>query len=133
MQQYRRGNRSVSLINFHLVWIPKRRKKVLVGEVEKRLREIIWETCQENDWQVIVLEIMPDHVHLVVNVPPVISAHQIVKAIKAKSSRLLRQQFPHLRKLPSLWTHSYLASTAGNVSTDTIRHYIEEQKAVDVT
>lgn len=133
MQQYRRGNHSVSLINFHLVWIPKRRKKVLVGEIEKQLRQIIWEVCQEQDWQIIALEIMPDHVHLLVNVPPVVPAHKIVKAIKGRSSRLLRKQFPYLCKLPSLWTSSYLASTAGNVSTETVRRYIEEQKHVDVT
>ena len=101
------------MINFHLVWIPKRRKGVLVGDVEKRLREIIWDTCKEKDWQIIALEIMPDHVHLFVNV--------------------LRKEFPHLLKLPSLWTHSYFVSTAGNVSNETIRRYIEEQRHHDVT
>lgn len=77
MQQYRRKNSSVSLVNYHVVWIPKRRKKVLVGDVEKRLRQIIWEVCQEKDWQIIALEIMPDHVHLFVNVPPDVAAHNV--------------------------------------------------------
>lgn len=133
MQQYRKSNHSVSLVNYHLVWIPKRRKKVLVNNVEKRLREIVWQVCQEKGWIVIALEIMPDHIHLLVNVPPTVPAHQIVKAIKGRSSRLLRQEFPHLLKLPSLWTHSYFVSTAGNVSSETVQRYIEEQKHSDVT
>ncbi len=128
MHEYRRKNYSVSLVNYHLVWIPKRGKKVLVGEVEKRLRQIIWEVCQENDWHVLALEIMPDHLHLFVNAFSDVSAHKIVKAIKGRSSRLLRKEFLHLLKLPSLWTHSYFAATAGNVSSETIRAYIESQK-----
>lgn len=132
-QQYRRNSHTVSLVNYHLVWIPKRRKKVLVGDVEKRLRQIIWEVCQEKTWIVIALEIMSDHVHLLVNVPPNIAAHEVVKAIKGRSSRYLRQEFPHLLKLPSLWTHSYFVSTTGNVSSETIRKYIEEQRHHDIT
>ncbi|MEQ8468478.1 IS200/IS605 family transposase [Coleofasciculus sp. E1-EBD-02] len=128
MQQYRKSNHSVSMVNYHLVWTPKRRKKVLTGDVEKRLRDIIWEVCQGKEWVVIALEIMPDHVHLFVNTPPKVAAHQVVKAIKGRSSRLLRQEFPILLKLPSLWTHSYFVSTAGNLSNTTVRRYIENQK-----
>jgi putative transposase len=132
-QQYRNSHHTVSLVNYHLVWIPKRRKKVLVGDVEKRLREIIWEVAREKDWKIIALEIMPDHIHLFVNVPPQVAPHQVAKAIKGRSSRLLRQEFPHLLKLPSLWTHSYFVSTAGNVSSETIKRYIEEQRHHDTT
>ncbi len=121
------------MINFHLVWIPKRRKRVLIGDVEKRLREIIWDTCKEKDWKIIALEIMPDHVHLFVNVLPDIAARQVAAQIKGRSSRYLRKEFPHLLKLPSLWTHSYFVSTAGSVSNETIRRYIEEQRHHDVT
>lgn len=133
MQQYRRKNHSVSLVNYHLVWIPKRRKKILIGDVENRLRTIIWEVCQEKEWKIIALEIMPDHVHLFVNVIPEIAPHQVANAIKRRSSRLLRQEFPHLLKLPSVWTSSYFVSTAGNVSSDTVRMYIEEQRHHDTT
>lgn len=133
MQQYRRKNSSVSLVNYHLVWLPKRRKKILIGEVENRCRQIIWEVCQENEWKIIALEIMPDHVHLFVNVPPDVAAHKVANAIKGRSSRYLRLEFPHLMKLPSLWTHSYFVSTAGNVSSETVRKYIEEQRHHDTT
>ncbi|MFL9454184.1 IS200/IS605 family transposase [Tolypothrix bouteillei VB521301_2] len=122
-----------SLVNYHLVWIPKRRKKILIGDVENRLRTIVWEVCQEKEWKIIALEIMPDHVHLFVNVPPEIAPHQVANAIKGRSSRLLRQEFPRLLKLPSLWTSSYFVSTAGNVSSDTVRRYIEEQRHHDTT
>jgi putative transposase len=117
------------MVNYHLVWTPKRRKHVLTGDIESRLREIIWEVCQEKKWAIIALEIMSDHIHLFVNVPPNVAAHQVVKAIKGRSSRLLRQEFPQLLKLPSLWTHSYFVSTAGNVSNETVRRYIENQKS----
>jgi putative transposase len=73
---------------------------VLVGEVELRLRQIVWDVCLERDWIVIALEITCDRVHLLVNVPPNVAAHEVVKAIKGRSSRYLRQEFPHLLKLP---------------------------------
>jgi putative transposase len=129
MQEYRRESHVVSLVNFHFVWIPKRRKKVLIGDVAKRLRQIVWEACYEKGWEVIALEIMPDHVHLFVNVSTSDTPHKVIKLIKGRSSRLLRAEFPHLLKLPSLWTHSYFVSSAGNVSSETIKQYIENQKA----
>lgn len=101
---------------------------MLTGDIENRPREIIWGVCQEKKWVIIALEIMPDHIHLFVNVPPNIAPHQVVKAIKARSSRLLRQEFPQLLKLPSLWTHSYFVSTALHVSNETVRRYIENQR-----
>lgn len=128
MQQYRRCRHSVSMVNYHIVWTPKRRKAVLVGGIEKRLRDIIWDVCKEKEWAIIALEIMPDHVHLFVNVAPNCAPHQVVKAVKGRSSRFLRQEFPQLLKLPSLWTHSYFVSTSGNVSNETVRRYIENQK-----
>jgi len=128
MQQYRRCRHSVSMVNYHFVWTPKRRKSVLVGAVEKRLRDIIWDVCKEKEWAIIALEIMPDHVHLFVNVAPIHAPHQVIKAVKGRSSRLLRQEFPQLLKIPSLWTRSYFVSTSGNVSNETVRRYIENQK-----
>ena len=115
------------MINFHLVWIPKRRKRVLVGDVEKRLREIIWDTCKEKDWQIIALEIMPDHVHLFLNSPPDLAPDQLMFRIKGASSRYLRKEFPDLKKMPSMWTRSYFVSTAGGVSSETIIKYIAAQ------
>ncbi|MGL5871892.1 MAG: IS200/IS605 family transposase [Xenococcaceae cyanobacterium] len=128
-QQYRHDNHSVSLINYHFVWCPKRRKKVLVEDIAKRLRELIWQKASELECVVIALEIDPDHIHLFLGCPPTIAPYQIVHRIKGASSRILRQEFPELLKLPSLWTHSYFVSTAGNVSRETIKKYIQNHSA----
>lgn len=99
-----------------------------MGQVEARFKELVQELCQENDWLMIAMEVMPDHVHLFLNVLPTDSPADIMAALKGTTSRLLRQEFKHLQHLPSLWTRSYFVSTAGNVSSETIQRYVEEQK-----
>lgn len=128
---YQRSKHHVFLINYHLVWCPKRRRKVLTGAVETRLKQIIGEVASELNIQVLALEVMPDHLHLFVSSRPELCLTHIVKAMKGRSSRVLREEFPDLQRMPSLWTHSYFVSTAGNVSADTIKKYIEEQKTRD--
>lgn len=127
-QSYRHKTTSVTLINYHFVWIPRRRRKVLVGEVEKRLLELIQETAQKLDCEVLAVEIMPEHVHLFLNCPPTLAPDQIMFRIKGYSAKVLREEFPHLLKMPSMWTRSYFCSTAGNVSSATMQRYIAEQK-----
>ncbi len=124
--EYRIGNHSKGNAVVHLVWIPKRRKRVLIGEVAKRLRQIINELALQKDWDVLALEVTPDHVRLFVEHQPNIAINQIVKAFKGCSSYMLRKEFPQLLKLPSLWTNSYFYSTAGQVSADVITRYIED-------
>ncbi|BAI91453.1 IS200/IS605 family transposase [Limnospira platensis] len=123
---YRHGNHSVGLAHVHLVWIPKRRKKVLVSNVKLRLAAILNEVARENEWRLKALEIAPDHVHVLVEHGSQVAIHQIVKAMKVRSSRLLRQEFPHLCKLPSLWTRAYFYDTTGKVSTARIMAYIND-------
>jgi putative transposase len=125
--KYRHDKTKVYLVNYHLIWCPKRRKPVLVGKIKERLEEIINEVANEKEIEIFALVVNPDHVHLFISANPMIPAHKIVKAFKGRSSRLLRKEFPELLKLPSLWTRSYFVSTAGNVSSETIQHYIEEQ------
>jgi putative transposase len=127
-QVYRHKTTSVSLINYHLIWCPKRRRRVLVNAVQVRLYGLIREVAAELDCTVLALEIMPDHVHLFLSAPPTLAPNQIVRRIKGRSSRVLRQEFPHLLRLPSLWTRSYFVSTAGHVSSQTIQRYIAEQR-----
>ncbi|MEM3378872.1 MAG: IS200/IS605 family transposase [Candidatus Bathyarchaeia archaeon] len=124
---YQHDRTKVFLINYHLVWTPKRRKPVLVGKIKERLEQVIKETAEEIGIAVLSLVVNPDHVHLFVSTNPMIPAHKIVKQFKGKSSRVLRQEFPELLKLPSLWTRSYFVSTAANVSAETIQKYIEAQ------
>jgi len=125
--KYKHSRNKVFLINYHLIWCPKRRKKVLVGDIKTRLEQIINEVAKEKNIDILALEIMPDHLHLFVSSHPNILVHNLIKAFKGRSSNLLRKEYPELLKLPSLWTHSYFVSTAGNVSSETIQKYIEEQ------
>ncbi|HMB45289.1 MAG TPA: IS200/IS605 family transposase [Candidatus Methanoperedens sp.] len=125
--QYKHSRNKVFLINYHLIWCPKRRKKVLVGEIKTRLEQIINEVAKEKNTEILALEVMPDHLHLFVSSHPNILVHNLIKAFKARSSNLLRKEYPELLKLPSLWTHSYFISTERNVSSKTIKKYIEAQ------
>ena len=125
--QYRRDEHRVHLIIYHLIWCPRRRKPVLVGPVEARCRELIEGKCAEHGWEILALAIQPDHIHLFVRVWPSDSAAEVVKECKGVTSFHVHNEFPDLLKLPSTWTRSYFASTAGNVSQETIQRYIAAQ------
>ena len=125
--EYQRDEHRVHLIVYHLVWIPKRRKPVLVGKIAKDCRTLIETKCQEKAWHILELAIKSDHIHLFVRVWPTTTAAEIIKECKGLTSHELREKYPVLRKLPSLWTRSYFAATAGNISAATIQRYIEEQ------
>ncbi|HLA42812.1 MAG TPA: IS200/IS605 family transposase [Aggregatilineales bacterium] len=123
--EIRRANHAVYQVNYHLVWIAKRRKKVLIGDVARRLREVCEEVAGEQGWTILNLAIQPDHIHLFVEATPKEAPHKIVRAFKGRSSRIRRREFPHLLKLPSLWTHLYFCRTAGNISAAVIEQYIK--------
>lgn len=125
--EYKSNRSQVYLINYHLIWCPKRRKKVLVGEIKNKLESIIKQVANDKKIDILALEIMPDHLHLFVSTYPQIEVHKLVKLFKGRSSNILRKEFPELLKMPCLWTRSYFVSTAGNVSSDTIQKYIEAQ------
>ena len=127
---YKHEQHCVHLVVYHIIWCPKRRRKVLVGPVAQRLKAIIAEVAQEHEWEIIELAIQPDHVHLFVRADPYTLPSDIPRLIKGRSSHHLRKEFPHLLKLPSLWTRSYFLSTAGNVSSERIQKYIERQAIV---
>ena len=128
---YTSSSTSVHFMNYHFVWCPKYRRKVIVADVESRLHEIIKDTAKESGWEILALETMPDHVHLFIKTDPTIAPNNIIARIKGRSSRILREEFPSLkRRLPTLWTRSYFVSTHGHVSPETIKKYVEEQKSV---
>jgi putative transposase len=129
--EYQRDEHRVHLIAYHLIWCPKRRKSVLVGEVKERCQELLLAKCAEKGWHVLELAIQPDHVHLFVRVWPSDSAADVVKELKGFTSFFLRKEFPTiLSKLPSLWTRSYFCCSVGHVSAQGIRDYIAAQKGV---
>ena len=123
---YKSHNHIKYLINYHFVWIPKRRKKVLNGEIATRARQIFAELAIEKGWDILAIDIAPDHVDLFISVKPTDAPHLVIKAFKRRSTFYLRKEFPELKKLPSLWTNSYFIGTAGNVSSEDIRRYIED-------
>ena len=125
-RKYRHNNHSIGSATVHLVWVPKRRKAVLVGKVKERLHQIITEVANEKKWFIKALEIAPDHVHLLVEHDPDTAINQVVKAFKGRSSRYLRKEFPHLLKIPTLWTHAYFYDTTGKVSSAVIQKYIND-------
>lgn len=127
--KYKSSNYIVYSCRYHVVWCPKYRRKVLVCDVETRLKELLNETCANMNIDIIQLEIKPDHVQLLIEVDPQTGIHKAVKNLKSITSKHLRDEFPQLRtKLPTLWTHSYLVSTVGEISIDTIQCYVESQK-----
>lgn len=126
--EYRRTEGSVSSINYHFIFVPKRRKAVLINDVAKRLQAIIFDLTKEHDWRIVALEIMPDHVHILMNAPTHESPADIARWIKGRAANFLRKEFPDLKKLPSLWSPSYFVATTGQVSTETIKKYIESQR-----
>jgi putative transposase len=127
VHEYIHEQQSVHLVIYHIIWYPKRRRKVLVGPVHDPLIQIIGEVVHEHGWQIIELAIQPDHVHLFLRSNPYTEPYDIARLIKGRSSRALRIEFPHLQRMPSLWTRSAFYSTAGHVSSEIIQKYIEKQ------
>jgi putative transposase len=125
--EYQHKNTSVSMVNYNIVFCPKYRRKLLVDKIKTRLEEIIKDVALENGWEIIAKEVMPDHVHLFVSADTRTQPEIVVKRFKGRSSRYLRKEFPELLKMPTLWTRSYFLSTSGNVSSSTIKKYIEQQ------
>ena len=128
--KYRRDEHRVHLIVYHLVWTPKRRKAVLVGPVATECQKLIERKCAEEGWDILALAVQPDHIHLFVQAWPTVSAAEVVKECKGLTSHELRKKYPALKRLPSLWTRSYFASTAGKVSAAAIQRYIAAQKGL---
>ena len=114
---------------YHVIWCPKYRRKVLVNDVEKRLKELLQEKANEINVEIIEMEVMPDHIHLLLDVSPDFGIHKAVSLLKGYTSNKLRKEFPPLKKrLPALWTRSKFISTVGSVSLDVVKKYIEDQK-----
>jgi putative transposase len=130
-QAYRRKETCVFLMNYHVVFCPKRRRKILVGPIRERLMQIIRETAPDLECDVLALEVLPDHVHIFLSAAPQWAPNRLIGRIKGKSARLLRDEFPQLRRMPSVWTRSSFISTAGDVSSETIARYIAEQTTRD--
>lgn len=127
--KYKSNKNIVYSCKYHIVWCPKYRRKVLVGNVEKRLKEIIQEVANEVNVEIIEMETDKDHIHILCEVDPQFGVNRFIKLAKGRSAKILREEFPHLKtKLPTLWTNSYFISTVGGAPLEVIRQYIENQQ-----
>jgi putative transposase len=132
-QEANHSPHSAYVINYHLVWIPRYRKKGLIGSVEARLKELLAEIATQYGFEIMAVEVMPDHVHLFVNAAPKFSPAEIVRLFKGITSHRLKKEFESLRrqywgKNATLWAEGYYVGTAGHVSAETIKRYIEESQ-----
>jgi putative transposase len=116
---------------YHVIWCSKYRRKVLVGDVENRLKEILYQVAVDVQCEIEEMETDKDHVHLLISCDPQFGIHKVVKRMKGRSSRLLREEFSHLKsRLPTLWTNSYFVSTVGGAPLAVIKQYIKDQQLV---
>ena len=126
---YKSNNNVVYSCKYHVIWCVKYRRKLIDADIENRLKEIVFDICAERNADLIEIECNNDHVHLLVEVDPQYGIDKLVKQMKGRTSRLLRQEFGILRtRLPSLWTNSYFVSTVGGATLSVIKQYIENQK-----
>ena len=126
--EYRYGSHSVFNIEYHFVWVTKHRYKVLVGDVALRLCELVRQTCESFEIQIISGVVSKDHVHLFMSAPPTMAPSEIMRRIKGRSSSKLFSEFPHLRKRfwgRHFWARGYFCATSGNVTDDMIKTYLE--------
>jgi|694.fasta_scaffold00460_33 putative transposase len=129
--KYKTNNNVCYSCKYHVVWCPKYRRNVIVDAVDVRLKEIVRQVCGERLSDIIEIETMPDHVHLLVECDPQYGIHRLVKQIKGRTSRLLRSEFRHLKsRMPTLWTNSYFVATVGGAPLSVIKQYIENQRNV---
>lgn len=128
---YKSNKNVVYSCKYHIVWCPKYRRKVLIEGVDTRLKEILSEVATEFNSELIEMEVMPDHVHLLIECDPQFGIAKLIRYMKGRSSRYLRQEFPWLKsRLPTLWTNSYFIATVGGAPIAVIKQYIENQKNV---
>lgn len=114
---------------YHAVFCPKYRRKVFVGKIEERLKELILQKQDEYKYKIIEMEVMPDHIHLLIDANPKVGIYNTIVKIKGFTSRTLREEFSELRtRIPTLWARSLFLSTVGSVSLETVKKYIENQK-----
>lgn len=130
-KKYKTDNHLVYSCQYHVIFCPKYRRSVLVDGIDKRLKELIRSKESEYGYEVLDMEVMPDHVHLILDVNPKLGIFTVVSRIKGYTSHELRKEFPSLtRRLPTLWTQSKFISSVGAVTLEVVKKYIEEQKRV---
>ena len=129
MKSFKSLNHCKFSCKYHVIWCPKYRRKVLIGKIAVRLKELLTIKAKELNVEILESELMPDHVHLLLDTLPTEAIGTIIGRLKGYTSKNLRAEFPELkRRLPTLWTNSYFVSTVGGVTLNVLKQYIENQK-----
>ena len=134
MQKYRKSAHSTYDIKYHIVWITKYRKPVLTGKIAERTRELLRGTCKQNDVEILAGHVSKDHIHVLVSVPPHLSASKLVQYLKGYSSRKLQMEYKELNKEfwgRHLWARGYFVASSGNITDEVIAEYIKCQDAAE--
>lgn len=131
MSSYRKGGHTKYDIEYHVVWITKYRRKVLKGKLEERVKTILMQISNQTNIIILKGRIMEDHVHLVLSCPPSIAPSKIVQLLKGRSSKMIQEEFPEIKKKywgQHIWGTGYFIRTVGAVTDEMIREYVESQK-----
>jgi putative transposase len=131
MARYWKGEHTRHRLQYHLVWIPKYRKRVLRGKIAARLKGLLFEGCRINRWWIDKINIQHDHVHVLIQLKPTDSIAKVAQLLKGATSRIIRKEFPELEEFlwgDSFWADGYFAETVGKIEEAIIRKYIEEQQ-----
>ena len=135
MVEYKKSSHTVYDIKYHFIWVTKYRYKILDKSIGERLRELIRQGCQTMGITIVKGNIGKDHIHILVSCPTHLSPSKIVQYLKGRSSRLIQEEFPILKKKywgQHLWATGYFCGTVGSVTEETIKQYIENQEKQDV-
>jgi len=128
--RYWKGSQTKHRLMYHLVWIPKYRKRVLIGKIAIRLKELLEECADMNRWKIEELNIQEDHIHMLVQMRPEVSVSKMVQLFKGSSSKTIREEFPELKEFlwgKSFWADGYFAETTGQINEARVREYIQNQ------
>ena len=135
MRSYRKNSHSKYDLKAHLIWIPKYRKRVLTGKVAERARDLLRQICMEYEIHIVSGKVAPDHVHMFVSYRPQMALSKLIQYLKGTSSRILLQEFAHLRKQfwgRHFWARGYMAISSGNITDEIIQKYIDDQEGEPV-
>jgi putative transposase len=131
MAGYWTGAHTKHRLRVHLVWIPKYRKRILIGKIAARLKQLPHQACNVNRWMLSEMSVNEDHVHILVQISPRESVTEVVKILKGGTSKIIRSEFPELEEFlwgDSLWADGYFAETVDKVDEEVIRKYIKDQQ-----
>lgn len=136
MTEYRKSSHAIYDIKYHIIWVTKYRYKILTGEIATRLRELLRQGCEAREITIVQGSIGKDHVHMLLSCPADIAPSKLIQYLKGRSSHLIQEEFPELKKRywgQHLWARGYFCATVGSVTEETIKSYIENQDKNDIT